>query len=104
VFGNGNSRFTFFSWESRGNGNGQRVIWVVKEWEWELLRGNGREREWANVAKFPYRTAQTQMSRLHCKFSAVSAQGYEVTNLTVLLSPDSSCELNCPDQHSQRTQ
>jgi len=59
--GNGNSHFPFFTWESRGNGNGQRVIWV-REWEWELLRGNGREWEWANVVKFPYRTAQTQRS------------------------------------------
>jgi len=50
--GSGNSRFPFFQWESHGNGNGQCIIWV-REWEWELLCGNGREWEWANVEKFP---------------------------------------------------
>ena len=36
--------FPVFPWESHGNGNGQCIIWV-REWQWELLCGNGREWE-----------------------------------------------------------
>ena len=53
----------FFLWESCGNGNGHCVIWA-REWEWQLLRGNGRKFEWAKVAKFPYRTAVSVRTRI----------------------------------------
>lgn len=35
---NGNFCFQFFRWEFRRNGNGHGV---VREWEWDLFRGNG---------------------------------------------------------------
>ena len=51
-----------FPWESRGNENGHSVI-REREWEWEMLHGNGREWELTIVAKFPRSTEVSLKTR-----------------------------------------
>ena len=56
--GRGNSEFPFVPWVSRWNGNGHGVI---REPEWELLNGNGREQDLTVAAKFPHNTTVSVM-------------------------------------------